>query len=139
MLTRLERRVLTIPSGLEVTVDSKNCSVSFKKSGEQLTHRFDGALLTAKVVDNVLIYEPIKSAVSHSKKLVASHLGTAIAISDNHIQGLTKPFVIDLVLKGTGYKVALKKQGSDSKLVFNLGKSHEDEFVVPSNGSMIHW
>ena len=133
MLTRLERKVLTIPKDIAVTIDDKNCVVSFKKGNQVLSHQFNGSLLKAEITEGVLKYIPNPATnKSLRKKGAGAHLGTAIAISSNHINGLMKPFVIDLVLKGTGYKVALKKNGTETTLVFNLGKSHEDVFVVPA-------
>lgn len=131
MLTRLERRNLIVPKQVSVDIDSHSGQVTFKAESNSLIHTYNTRLLQAKVEEGVLAYSPIEKAIKINKREVAAHLGTAIAISANHLEGLMKPFVIELVLKGTGYKVALKKQGQETILVFNLGKSHEDVFVVP--------
>lgn len=132
MFTRLQRKVLTVPSSVTVDIDSRSGTVNFKSAKNELSHVFDTGLLSADVTDGVLNFHPAPVTSKALKRQVAAHLGTAIAISSNHLNGLTKPFVIELVLKGTGYKVAMKNQGSETTLVFNLGKSHEDIFALPS-------
>lgn len=132
MFTRLQRKVLTVPSSITVDIDTRSGAVTFKSANNELTHVYDTGLLSAEVSEGVLKYNPKDVTSKALKRQVAAHLGTAIAISANHLNGLTKPFAIELVLKGTGYKVALKNQGSQTTLVFNLGKSHEDIFSLPA-------
>lgn len=137
MLTRLERKELKVGAGIEVIIDEKSHKVSFKKGQDVLEHVYNATFVKPFLEDGVLIYKANEQTnKSVSRKAAGAHLGTAIAISANHLEGLTKPFVIDLVLKGTGYKVAQKKQGSETVLVFNLGKSHEDVFVIPAGVSV---
>jgi large subunit ribosomal protein L6 len=134
MLTRLERKELKISNGITVTIDKKSSKVLFEKGPLNLEYIFNPLYVTPSVVDDVLVYKANeKTNKSAGRKAAGAHLGTAIAISANHLEGLNKPFVIDLVLKGTGYKVAQKKQGKDTVLEFNLGKSHADIFVIPED------
>ena len=133
MLTRLQRLPLVIPNGVDVKIDNNSYVVTFTKGNVVLHHAYKGAFIEVSIDDNKLVYKPNSSLnKSLKKKEVGAHLGTAISISQNHLKGLITPFVTELVLKGTGYKVAQKKQGAETVLVFNLGKSHDDVFTVPS-------
>lgn len=150
MLTRLERKVLHT-KGVKVSIDEANQLVSFEKNGQTLKYAYKADLLKPSLADDVLSFEALDLTPEH-----AMHLGTAISISGAHIQGLNQPFKIELELKGTGFKAALKtekdlaslegvnrkgfmkvKQASSEKdrpvLVLTLGKSHDDYFIVPSD------
>lgn len=139
MLTRLQRRPLKIPAGVTVSICNKQHIVEFKKGQQTLQHAYKGDYIEARVIDNERLEFTPSSTLNKSlkKKVVGAHLGTAIAIASNHLNGLKTPFVTELVLKGTGYKVAMKKQGTDTTLIFNLGKSHDDVFTVPAEVEVV--
>jgi len=126
MSTKLSRKVLTT-NGLNVVVSES--FVTFEKGNEKLVCNYDSAFVGVEHTDNVLSFFAKEESADASMML-----GTAIATSANHMKGLLTPFTIKLVLKGTGFKAALKKDNNGQDLlVLCLGKSHDDNFVVPSN------
>ena len=97
MLTRLERRNLAVPKQVSIDIDAHSGQVTFKAQSNALMHAYNTRLLQAKFEEGTLVYSPIEKAVKINKREVAAHLGTAIAISANHLQGLVKPFVIEFL------------------------------------------
>ncbi len=60
--------------------------------------------------------------------ILRPRLGTTIALVKNAIKGVKEGFQKTVILEGTGYK-AVK---TDNKLVFNVGKSHPVEKMIPN-------
>jgi large subunit ribosomal protein L6 len=126
MLSRLERTELNT-KGINIAIDVKNSVVSFEKNNQKLSLKHSN-LLKAVHENQILTFVPEVQTPE-----AAAHLGTAISISRSHLKGLVQPFKQELELKGTGYKAALKVIDGKNVLVLTLGKSHDDQYVVPAN------
>ena len=116
-MSRVGKKPITIPSGVNVTISNKELEVKGPKgtlkspvpSGVEFKME-DGALVAERAGDN----------------LAAMH-GLARALANNAIVGVTEGFTRDLDLVGVGYKADV--QGK--KIVFALGYSHPVEYALP--------
>jgi large subunit ribosomal protein L6 len=132
-MSRIGKKPIPIPNGVEVTVNGNNVTVKGPKG--TLTRSFH-ADLTIKVEDNNVVVER-----PSDERLHRSLHGTTRSLIANMIQGVTNGFSKTLELVGVGYRA--QKQGN--KLVLSLGYSHpvevpqEDgiEFEVPSQTQII--
>ena len=119
-MSRIGLNPISIPSGVEVTVDDKNI-VKVKGTKGELTEHIapemeikieDGQLTVARPTEN----KRHKSLHGLSRTLIA-----------NMIQGVTEGYEKKLEIEGTGYRAS--KQGS--KLILGLGYSHPVELEDP--------
>lgn len=132
-MSRIGRKPITVPSGVDVTLDNKVITVKGPKG--TLTRELHQDIQVT-VQDNVIqIDRP------SDQKLHRSLHGTTRTIVSNMVDGVTKGFEKTLELEGVGYRV----NKSGEKLVLNIGFSHPVEFVaadgiefeVPSNTKII--
>ena len=115
-MSRIGKKVITIPEGVTVTQDGDMVTVKGPKG--ELTHAIDSEI-TLDTQDNELtVVRP-----NDSKKMRTIH-GTTRSLVDNMVEGVTKGFEKTLELNGVGYRAQL--QGN--KLVLNVGLSHPVEF-----------
>jgi large subunit ribosomal protein L6 len=132
-MSRIGKKPIPIPNGVEVTVNGNNVTVKGPKG--TLTRSFH-ADMTIKVEDNAVVVERPSDERMHR-----SLHGTTRSLIANMIEGVTNGFSKTLELVGVGYRA--QKQGN--KLVLSLGFSHpvevpqEDgiEFEVPSTTQII--
>ena len=116
-MSRVGKKPITIPSGVNVTINNNELEVKGPKgtlkspvpSGVEFKME-DGTLVAERAGDN----------------LAALH-GLARALANNAIVGVTEGFTKDLDLVGVGYKADV--QGK--KIVFALGYSHPVEYALP--------
>jgi len=112
-MSRIGRKPVVVPAGVEVTVDSNNV-VTVKGPKGQLSEPVS-KLLKVEVKDGVVEV----SRESDAKEYRAQH-GLARTLISNMVAGVTEGFEKKMILNGVGYKA--EKQGK--KLVMNLGYSH---------------
>ena len=117
-MSRIGRKPIEVPKGVEVTVTGSAVAVKGPKGTIQMqlpegvsVERKDGHLNAARVDD------------SHS----AVH-GLARALLNNAVQGVTKGWTKELEIVGIGYRAELKGKNT---VVFSLGYSHPIEFPLP--------
>ena len=121
-MSRIGNKLITIPSGVEVTVAEGN-EVTVKGSKGTLTRKFS-PILGIEVKDGtVTVTRPNEE--KHTKQL---H-GTTRALIASMIEGCDKNFTKTLQIVGIGYRAAI--QGS--KLTMNLGYSHPIEMEIPGD------
>lgn len=118
-MSRIGKKPITIPAGIDVKVNDNLVTVSSKK--ESLSQEIN-PLITVKVVDGSVHV----SAADDEKQTKALH-GLYRSLINNMIIGLTEGFSKNLEINGIGFRAAL--QGN--KLVLNLGYSHPIEMVIP--------
>ncbi|MDO3680483.1 50S ribosomal protein L6 [Paenibacillus ehimensis] len=132
-MSRIGRKPITIPSGVNVTIDNTLITVKGPKGTLSRELHRD---MKISVEDNVLTVER-----PSDNKLHRSLHGTTRSVVQNMVSGVTDGFVKTLDLVGVGYRA----NKSGNKLVLNVGYSHPVEiepengieFEVPSNTKII--
>lgn len=119
-MSRIGKQIITIPSGVTVTVN--NGSVAVKGPKGEVARAFPAAV-TVTVADNTIT----TSVQNPDEKSERSLWGTFGAHLKNMVKGVTEGFTKDLEINGVGYRVAL--QGKDLKL--EVGYSHPVIFPIP--------
>ena len=116
-MSRVGRKPITLPSGVNVTVNKNELEVKGPK-GTLKTPIPEG--VEFKVEDGTLVAERANDDKA------ALH-GLARALANNAVVGVTEGFSKQMDLVGVGYKADV--QGK--KIVFALGYSHPVEFPLP--------
>ncbi|HSE64474.1 MAG TPA: 50S ribosomal protein L6 [Thermoanaerobaculia bacterium] len=120
MPSRVGKRPIDIPSGVQVTRDGSSVKVKGPKGEMSFTvaHGVDVAV-EPKVIT--------VTQVGGGKQALALH-GTTRAVLANMVTGVTTGFSKSLEITGTGYRAQLSGQ----KLTLQLGYSHPIEFEPPA-------
>ncbi len=118
-MSRIGKKPISLPNGVELTVDGQLVTVKGPKGTLSLTVHPE---MTIKFEDNTLEVERPSESKSHR----TMH-GTTRALLNNLVVGVTEGFKKQLVMKGVGYRAQL--QGK--KLVILAGYSHPVEMEVP--------
>ncbi|GJM83222.1 50S ribosomal protein L6 [Paenibacillus timonensis] len=132
-MSRIGRKPITVPSGVDVTLD--NSVITVKGPKGTLTRELHKDIKVS-VEGNVISVER-----PSDNKLHRSLHGTTRSVVSNMVSGVTEGFSKSLELVGVGYRASL----SGNKLVLNVGYSHPVEitpeagieFEVPSNTKII--
>ena len=118
-MSRIGRMPITVPSGVEVTINGQHVSAKGPKGSLALTvaepikvSQADGVITVARPNDERMV----RSLHGLSRTLVA-----------NVIEGVTNGYSLTINIVGVGYRVAEK--GKD--LEFQLGYSHVINFPAP--------
>lgn len=117
IMSRVGKKPITIPSGVNVTINDKELEVKGPKGvlrtpiPKGVDFKLEDGTLTAGRADD---------------DLAALH-GLARALANNAVVGVTEGFTKALDVVGVGYKVDV--QGK--KIVFALGYSHPIEYALP--------
>ena len=121
-MSRIGRKPIEIPAGVEVTIDGQTVTVKGPKG--TLTNTFHPDMAIAKEGNEVIVTRP-----SDDKAHRSLH-GLTRTLIHNMVVGVTEGFSKELEINGVGYRAA--KQGKD--LVMTLGFSHQ---VIMSEGNGI--
>ncbi|WP_367925959.1 50S ribosomal protein L6 [uncultured Ruthenibacterium sp.] len=112
-MSRIGRKPIVIPAGVEVTVNGHNVTV---KGPKGTLNSNIHPMITAKVENGeVVVTRP------NDEKEARSLHGLTRTNIQNMVEGVTHGFKKELEIQGVGYRAA--KQGKD--LVMNLGFSHQ--------------
>lgn len=124
MSSRVARKPIEVPAGVEVQIKSGEVSIKGQKG--QLNQ------ILPKEVTITLDNGQIKVAPKGKSMSADAIAGTIRALLSNHVEGVTKGFSKKLQLVGVGYRAQLGKS-SDGKSTLNLtlGLSHPVVFKVP--------
>jgi large subunit ribosomal protein L6 len=118
-MSRVGRKVIAVPAGVEVSVSEASLEVHGPKGK-----------LTTPVPPGIKFalqgQELSCQRASDARQLRAFH-GMARALAQNAIKGVTEGFTKDLDIVGVGYRA----QVEGNKVVFALGYSHPVEYQVP--------
>jgi large subunit ribosomal protein L6 len=112
-MSRIGRHPVSIPAGVQVSIDGRRISVKGPKGSLELdvhpavTVEHDG--------------REIRVSRSDDEKESRSLHGLTRSLINNMVSGVTKGFSKELQINGVGYRA--QKQGS--QLVMNLGYSHQ--------------
>ena len=112
-MSRIGRKPVAIPAGVEVKVDGSMVTVKGPKG--TLTNTFNADMAIAVEGNEIIVTRP--SDVKEHRSL---H-GLTRTLIANMVQGVTEGFKKELQVNGVGYRV--QKQGTN--LVMNLGYSHQ--------------
>ena len=123
-MARAEKNPVEIPSGVEITISGQ--SVSVKGSKGVLEQSFNDAVELSKE-DNL-----VKFKARRADKNSKAQTGTARALINNMIVGVSVGFEKKLTLIGVGYRA----QAQGTNLNLSLGFSHPIEYAVPAGISI---
>ena len=115
-MSRIGNKVITIPAGVEVSLDDNFATVKGPKG--ELKQQFDKDMTFNVEGNEITVVRP-----SDSKRHRTVH-GTTRAILANMVEGVSAGFKKELELIGVGYRAQM--QGK--KLVLSVGYSHPVEF-----------
>ena len=118
-MSRIGKKPISIPSGLEVKIDGS--SLKFKKSNNEKELDLKGHV-DVKIEDGKIEFSP-KGEDRQSR----AYWGTYRALANNIVLGLTEGFSKQLEINGVGYRAAMKGK----VLELNLGFSHPINFESP--------
>ncbi|WP_414044192.1 50S ribosomal protein L6 [Macrococcus animalis] len=117
-MSRVGKKVIEIPTGVEIKIDGNTVTVKGPKG--ELTNTFNEEM-TYKLEDNTL--EVVRPSDSKAHKTIH---GTTRALIANMVEGVSKGFEKNLELIGVGYRAQM--QGKN--LILNVGYSHPIEIVA---------
>ncbi|MBV8157537.1 MAG: 50S ribosomal protein L6 [Dyella sp.] len=118
-MSRIGRLPITVPAGVEVTIDANRVTVSGARGTLERTLP---AVISVRRDGDVISVERPTDATPHR----ALH-GLTRTLVSNMVQGVSAGFTRELELVGVGFRAA--KQGSD--LVLTLGYSHPIRYTPP--------
>jgi len=117
-MSRIGKKPIAIPSGLEVTVDGT--VVNVKKGNNVIPVETHGRV-EAEVADNQVVLTKVGET-----KESAAFWGTYRALINNAVEGLSKGFQKSLEINGVGYRAAVKGK----VLELQLGYSHPINYEI---------
>jgi large subunit ribosomal protein L6 len=118
-MSRIGRKPITVPSGVEVTISGQNVAVKGPKGSLSLNV---AEPITVSQADGV-----ITVARPNDERMNRSLHGLSRTLVSNLIEGVTTGYTLTINIVGVGYRVAEK--GKD--LEFQLGYSHPITFIAP--------
>ena len=127
-MSRIAKTPITIPSGVEVSVDGTSMTVKGKLGQMNMTLN---PLVKIENTDNVLTFS-ISNVDSKDEKKAWAQAGTARANTANLVQGVSEGWEKKLTLIGVGYRA--KAMGK--KLNLTLGFSHPVNYQLPEDISV---
>ena len=119
-MSRIGKQPITVPSGVEVTIEGSHVAVKGPRGSLEQTLPADMLILQD---DGVIRVERPSDERNHR-----SLHGLTRTLVANMIEGVTNGYEKRLEIVGVGYRAVLK--GSDLELA--LGFSHQVEFPAPS-------
>jgi large subunit ribosomal protein L6 len=123
-MSRIAKAPVTIPSGVDIKIDGNNLTVKGVKG--QLSFNLN-SLISLNVAENVISVQ-----WDSDNKNATAQAGTARAIVNNMVTGVSAGFEKKLTLVGVGYRA----QAKDNVLNLALGFSHPIDFKIPSGVSV---
>ncbi len=120
-MSRIAKAPITIPKGVDVNMDGSTMTVKGNKG--QLSFNFNPSV-GISINDNV-----IKMEWDKADKDSIAQAGTARAIVNSMVTGVSDGFEKKLTLIGVGYRA----QAKGNVLSLSLGYSHPVEFEVPAS------
>ncbi|WNS42811.1 50S ribosomal protein L6 [Paenibacillus sp. MMS20-IR301] len=132
-MSRIGRKPIAVPSGVDVTLD--NAVITVKGPKGTLTRELHKDMKITVENNEITVVRP------SDNKLHRSLHGTTRSVVNNMVSGVTEGFSKSLELVGVGYRASK----SGDKIVLNVGYSHPVEitpeagieFEVPANTKII--
>ena len=120
-MSRIGNAPITVPSGVDVSIDGRTISVKGPKG--QLEREIPGDITMSLEGETLTV-----ARANDENKTKALH-GLARSLVNNMVIGVTEGFKKELEIVGVGYRADAKGQG----ITLNLGFSHPIEYV-PAEG-----
>ncbi|GLT19659.1 50S ribosomal protein L6 [Vibrio zhanjiangensis] len=118
-MSRVAKAPVAIPAGVEVKLNGQEITVKGAKG--ELSRVLNDAVVVAQEESN-LTFGPKEGVVN-----AWAQAGTARALVNNMVVGVTEGFTKKLTLKGVGYRAAIK----GNAVSLTLGFSHPVEHELP--------
>ena len=118
-MSRIGQAPITIPSGVDVTIEGRVVTVKGPKG--ELTRTVPATISVQRVDGELVVQRP-----NDERDNRALH-GLTRSLVSNMVQGVSEGFTKDLIIEGVGFKAAV--QGSNLNL--SLGFSHPILFPIP--------
>lgn len=119
-MSRIGKKPIEIPAGVEVKIDGNNISVKGPKGSLNLAVN---KLVKVEQQDNT-VQLTIKNGEDSKENAL---WGLFRSLVNNMVIGVTEGFQKQLEINGVGYKAAV----NGKKLILNVGYSHPVEFNIP--------
>ena len=119
-MSRIGNRILTIPAGVEVTIDGNKITTKGPKGTLEFNFKNDNVDVK---VEEGKVHVTRKNDLKSSKQL---H-GTTNSIINNMMIGVSEGFKKELEINGVGYRF----QVSGNKVTISAGYSHPVEMIAP--------
>jgi large subunit ribosomal protein L6 len=119
-MSRIGKRPVNIPSGMEVKLDGSKLLVTKGKNTKELETLGN---VDVKIENDAIVFTP-----KGEDKASRAYWGTYRALAQNIVTGLVSGFEKKLEINGVGYRAALK----GSILELQLGYSHPINFDIPT-------
>lgn len=118
-MSRIAKSLISVPNGVGINIDGKKLHIKGPKGELFFVLNFH---TDVEYLDGV-----VKVVWDQSSKVATSQAGTARAIINNMVSGVSQGFEQKLTLIGVGYRA----QAKDRILSLSLGYSHPIEFQIP--------
>lgn len=118
-MSRIAKAPIAIPKGVDIKIEDNNMTVKGVKG--QLSFLLNPSV-SIDIADNV-----IQMVWNKDDKIATAQAGTARAIVNNMVIGVSAGFERKLTLIGVGYRA----QAKDKVLSLALGYSHPVDFEIP--------
>ena len=118
-MSRIGRLPITVPSGVDVTIDGRNVTVSGPKG--TLSRALHPDMTVSREDGTIVVTRPTE------QKLHKQLHGLTRTLVSNMVVGVTDGYRKGLEITGVGYRAALNGR----KLQLNLGYSHQIEIDPP--------
>jgi large subunit ribosomal protein L6 len=119
-MSRIGKQPITIPSGVEVTLDGAHVTVKGPKG--TLEHEAPPTITVTREGDDIVVSRP-----DDARQNRALH-GLTRSLVANMVQGVSEGYSRDLEIVGVGYRAIAQ---GPSKLELQLGFSHPVHFDAP--------
>jgi len=119
-MSRIGRLPITVPSGVDVTIDGRTVTVKGPKGS--LTRELHPDITVAREDDRLVVTRPTE------QKTHKQLHGLTRTLVNNMVVGVTAGYRKPLEITGVGYRAAL----TGRKLTLNLGYSHPIEIDPPA-------
>jgi large subunit ribosomal protein L6 len=122
-MSRIGRMPITVPSGVDVSIDGRNVTVKGPKG--ELSRQLHPEIGVARDGDAIVVTRPTEAKTHRQLH------GLTRTLVNNMVVGVTEGYRKPLEISGVGYRAALVGR----KLQLNLGYSHPIEIDPPSGVS----
>ena len=112
-MSRIGKKPISVPAGVEITLDGSTLTAKGPKG--TLVNTFNKDMIIKVENNEIIVDRPSENKVHRSLH------GLTRTLIANMVEGVTNGYKKELEIEGIGYRAA--KQGTD--LVMNLGYSHQ--------------
>jgi len=119
-MSRVAKAPVAVPAGVTVTLSGQDIKV--KGPVGELSHTINGLVKVSQEENNLV------TIVAEESKQAWAQAGTARALINNMVEGVSKGFEKKLVLQGVGYRA----KAAGKALDLSLGFSHPIKHEIPA-------